>query len=85
MVFGYEFYHMLDNFITFAQKYPNEIGEIFIESIKSGNIQYHDEKKMKEFVKILYEKGAKDNADIICRIFVANGYSYLQGIYLENN
>jgi len=85
LVFGYEFYYIFENFIKLAQKYPNEISEIFLESVKSGNIQYHDEKKMMEFITILYKNGAKDNADKICRIFVSNGYSYLQNVCLENN
>ena len=67
-----------------ASRYDNNE----IQKLKNGNVVYKskvypnfEEEDIKRLVKVLYDKGQKEDADRIHTIYMANGYEFLKLIY----
>ena len=67
-----------------AVKAPIEVGEIYLEMLYAGLYPEYKKEDIKEIVKILYEQGQKESADIIYNLYSAKGFDFLKTIYEDH-
>lgn len=72
---------IIDDLAKYVEKYPEEIGEIYIELIKHSDSIYYKNETIKDIINTLYEKNEKENADFICNFYGENGFYFLRELY----
>lgn len=72
---------IIDDLAKYVEKYPEEIGEIYIELIKHSDNIYYKNETIKDIINTLYEKNEKENADFICNVYGENGFYFLRELY----
>lgn len=60
---------------------PKCAGELFLDSVESGHFNEFQKDEIIQFVSILYEKKEKENADIICNLYLSAGFDFLKPVY----
>ncbi len=71
--------------LKYVSKSPFWVGDIFLESLTSGNTIYSKEQDVRDLVSTLFENGAKESANKICFHSVREGFDFLQDIYERYN
>jgi len=74
----------IEELIRHSDKKPKCAGEIFLSMIEAGHFFDYQQKIIKRFVTILYEKGEKKIADAICNHYLHVGLDFLVPLYEQN-
>lgn len=72
---------IINDLSKYVERYPKEIGEIYIELIKHSDNIYYKKETITGIIKTLYEKNEKENADFISNIYGEKGYYFLKELY----
>jgi hypothetical protein len=65
-------------------KTPAEVGKIYLEMLHVNLYPEYKKEDIQEIVRILYEKGQKENVGIICNLYRAKGFDFLKTIQEEH-
>jgi len=82
---GHELFSLIDSLLKFVESKPTEVGEILNETITEETMLFHKTDDLQKIVTTLYEKGASDIANEICKKFWKTKQFFLQDIYDKYN
>jgi len=74
----------IEYLLKHAAKTPAEVGEIYLEMLNVELYPEYKKEDIQEIVRILYEQGQKENADIIYNMYAAKGFVFLKTIYEDH-
>lgn len=73
----------IEYLLEHASRTPVEVGEIYLEILKSDCYPDYKKEDIQELVRRLYDQGQKKTADRICNMYVAKGFDFLRAVYEE--
>lgn len=76
---------LVDSLLEHVDRTPNEVGQIFLELLKTGNLPFYKEENILKLVETLYNKGEKETADRICQMYWDKELFFLKEIYDKYN
>jgi len=74
-------FKFIEELIRHSVSKPRCAGEIYLSMIEAGNYFDYQQENIIKFVSILYEKGEKKIADVICNHYLNVGFDFLRPIY----
>ncbi len=76
---------LIENLERLVKVNPEEVGAVYIEMLKANVYPTFEEDNIKNIVIALYDEGQKEDADRICTIYMAKGYSFIKPVYEKYN
>ena len=80
---NYNSYHLVEGLLIHVTKTPNEVGEIYLESLNAGIFPDYKKEDIQKIVRTLYKKGEKDFATKICNLYGEKGFDFLKEVFDE--
>ena len=74
----------VEELLPHVTKTPAEVGEIYLGMLTHNVYPYHDQKHIREIVRILYNTGHNEIANQICNLYGEAGFDFLRSLYDEN-
>jgi hypothetical protein len=80
----YNLLHVPKNLLKHVDKFPNEVGEVFLALVGEGFFPTFEEEKVLLVLEKLYGYGLKKIADQICNAYFSKNLEFVKPIYQKN-
>ena len=75
---------LIEYLLKHASTKPAEVGEIYLEMLKSDCYPDYKKEDIQDLIRVLYDQGEKEPANRICNMYGARGLDFLRAIYEEH-